>query len=421
MSQPIHRQVCWFAHVVVLALSTVCMARAAGEAAPLPDANDPAAILWKKIAAGDTKLDTGSDQSFLRSLLKALDVPVESQVLVFSKTSLQKSLINPARPRAIYFNENCYVGWAQGGNIEVTAVDPERGPQYYLVQRPFTGSAKVGLIMDQVCMSCHAGGNLQLQSVHADRSGYPMEREERFITTYESPLSERWGGWYVTGQHHDEFHMGNVPTVVEAGKAFLDRNMGANVETLEPFFDTKPYLTHSSDIVALMVLEHQYVMQNTLAETGRALRRVLSRPQITAPPRQSLDRIVSKYARRITSQLLFAGEYELSHGGIHGGKEFQDAFRRDRHEASDGSSLKDFDLQTRLFKYRCSSMVYSASFDGLPDRLKKAVYRELLKILEGADTNPEYAYLGHDERKQILRILKETKPDAAAVWTSSTP
>lgn len=413
---------CPIAGLILYVMSwSIGTAQAVDEAAPRGDAKDPAALLWKRIAAGETKLDTSSDRAFLRSLLKELGVPTGSQVLVFSKTSLQKSLINPTHPRAIYYNEECYVGSAQGGNIELTAIDPERGPQYYLIQRPFTGSAKVGLVRDRVCMSCHVGGNLQVQSVHADRSGYPLEREDRFVTTYESPLSERWGGWYVTGRHAEEFHMGNVPTVVEAGKAFSDRSRGANVETLESFFDTKPYLANSSDIVALMVLEHQYVMQNTFAETGQALRRVLARSRTSASSRESLKRIVGKYARKINSQLLFAGEYELSHGGVRGEKAFQEAFRRNRRQASDESSLKDFDLQTRLFKYRCSSMIYSASFDALPEILKQEVYRELRKTLDGTDANPEYDYLGENEKKQIMRILSETKPEAEALWAAPAP
>jgi hypothetical protein len=388
---------------------------------PWEISRDPVALLAQRIASGAVKLVDTSEQAFLTSVLRELDVPVASQVLVFSKTSLQKALIGPARPRAIYFNEETYVGWVQGGDLELMSTDPVRGPRYYLVARPFVSQSRPSVVLGNACLSCHAGGNLQVQSVHTTAAGYPMGGEDRFVTTMESPLGERWGGWYVTGRHGKERHMGNGVTVPSAKGPFLDRERGANLTSLKDFISTEPYLTDTSDIVALMVLEHQYVMQNSLSEAGHAVRRTLAQHQDapdTAAARTTLGRVLYKQGQKLVSQLLYSGEYELQDGGISGSAQFQDAFRRNRRPTPDGRSLKDFDLRSRLFQHRCSYMIYSPSFDGLPLPLKETVYRQLGDVLEGRNSSPDFAHLDAAERTQIREILWETKPEVRPFWAA---
>lgn len=385
---------------------------------------DRVAVLWKRMEAGKTSLDTSSDKAFLRSLLKALDVPVESQVLVFSKTSLQKALISPSTPRAIYFNEECYVGWVQGGDLEVVASDPRGNFQYYVIQRPADVNTPPRLLTSNQCMSCHVGGELQIQSVHARASGYPMGNEDRFVTTYTSPLKERWGGWYVTGLHGTDLHMGNVTAKSGAQAVVLDRRRGANVESLKSWFPIEPYLVDTSDLVSLMVLEHQYVVHNALHDASRAVRRTLERTQGQLPHgpdavnAAAQVRILDKQAEKLVELLLYAGEYQLQKGGVVGGVAFQKAFQRNRKMSSQGASLKDFDLRSRLFKHRCSYMIHSASFTALPALLKARIYARLNEILSGDPEDDSYGYLEREERLSIRQILMDTEPDIRACWES---
>lgn len=378
-------------------------------------AKDPVAMLWQQAEKDHHILQADTDAQWLKTVLDSLDIPTESQVLVFSKTSLQKSHISPTKPRALYYNEDCYIGWVQGGEMEVVAADPERGLQYYLIPKPFVKPARPRPVASNQCMSCHVGGALQMQSVHTRESGYPMGQADVFSTTYESPLSERWGGWYVTGQHGKDHHMGNVMAYTRNGHVFLDRQKGANVESLEDWVSTKPYAADTSDIVALMVLEHQYVIHNTLHDAGRTTRRVLV-PLADGPQYDQVakERILKKRAGEIVSQLLFSGEYPLKEG-VSGSLAFQSAFRRNRKETLDGRSLKDFDLKTRLFKHRCSYMIYSASFKGLPLPLRKTVYQTLAEVLSGEHPE-EYGYLSAKERTNIREILLETDADAQTFW-----
>lgn len=379
-------------------------------------AADPVARLWQRAEKEGDILGAASDREWLDVVLKKLDVPAESQVLVFSKTSLQKVHISPAKPRALYFNEDCYIGWVQGGEMEVVAADPQQGLQYYLVKRPFAKPARPVPVASGQCFSCHVGGTLQMQSVHTRESGHPMGEADVFVTSYESPLAERWGGWYVTGHHGSDLHMGNVLAYRRNGKVSLDRKAGANVESLEDWVSTQPYPASTSDIVALMVLEHQYVMHNTLHEAGRSIRRMLSPP--AEGPRYdeaAQARILRKRAHEIVERLLFSGEYALK-DKVAGSAAFQTAFQRNRRVSPDGRSLKDFNLQTRLFEYRCSYMIYSASFQGLPEALKKAVYEDLDRVLSHAGAEDDFDHLPAEERQAIRQILLATDPGAQTFW-----
>lgn len=387
------------------------------------ESNDPVAELWKRMEAGEASLDTSSDQKFLISLLKELDVPVESQVLVFSKTSLQKEYIDPTQPRALYFNEECYIGWVQGGDVEVVASNPGGELQYYLIHRPKPHTPIPTLVKSNQCMSCHVGGDLQIQSVHTRESGYPIGNEDRFVVTYESPLSERWGGWYVTGKHGHELHMGNVTMNSTVSGVELDRKRGANVISLDNWLALEPYPVGTSDIVALMVLEHQYVLHNTLQDSARAVRRMKKRAEDEkggagqiAYDENAQQRILRKHARKITEQLLYMGEYVLKDDGVSGSEAFQKAFQRNKQTSQSGASLKDFDLRSRMFKYRCSYMIHSATFKGMPEELRKAVYEFLGEVLSGKDDSGEYQYLTADECAQIRQILSDTEPEIRAVW-----
>src|SRR5215510_13614103 len=83
-----------------------------------------------------------------------------------------------------------------------------------------------------------------------------------------------------------------------------------------------------------------------------------------------------------------------------------------------GRSLRDLDLKRRLFKYPCSFLIYSETFDALPDAAKGAVYKRLWEILTGRDRSPRFAGLSQSERQAVLEILLETKSGLPEYWKS---
>jgi len=415
-----------FAFAIWLRL-TVGAAMAEPAAEPWKTSNDPVARLWQRMEHGQVHLPTADPKAFLASVLRELEIPIESQVLVFSKTSLQNSLISPATPRAIYFSEEAYAGWCQGGVCELIGIDPERGPQFYTLSVPYVRGERPELATSDTCFSCHEGSRtagvrgMLVRSVYVDESGQPLLRDGSYLSGQESPLSERWGGWYVTGHHGSELHMGNVIARETETGVVIDRAKGANITGLDAFFPMDPYLTNSSDLVALMVLEHQCTMHNLITAAGTACREAMARQQdlqrafgepLTDVPQDSAASIIRNQAEKVLAHLLFSGEYELKDDGVEGDAAFQDAFRANRHASHDGRSLKDFQLLNRLFKYRCSYMIYSKSFDRLPPPLKSEIYRQLNTVLHGTDSRPAFAHLSPSERAGIRQILAETKPEA---------
>jgi hypothetical protein len=114
--------------------------------------------------------------------------------------------------------------------------------------------------------------------------------------------------------------------------------------------------------------------------------------------------------------LLFADEAMLPSGGVSGDETFKRDFLQSRRAARNGASLKDFDLQTRLFKHRCSYMIYSSVFNGLQTELKQRVYRLLAEALDTRRHHADYAYLPVAEKTAIRVILKDTLPDLPANW-----
>ncbi len=180
------------------------------------NAADPVAHLGKRLQRGEVVLDASSPRAFLGQLLRELDVSPASQVLVFSKTSLQNSLISPATPRAIYFSEEVYVGWCQDGLVELIGIDPENGPQFYTLSVPSRPREIPELATSETCFNCHESSRTEdvrgmlVRSVYTDDAGQPILSEGSFLSGQQSPLRERWGGWYVTGTHGSDRHMGNV-------------------------------------------------------------------------------------------------------------------------------------------------------------------------------------------------------------------
>ncbi len=383
---------------------------------------DALAQVQTRLAAGKLKL-TGSGKEIVQSLLRELHIPVESQLLVFSKTSFQRQRIRPDHPRALYFSDTCYVGWLPSGLVEVTTIDPQLGPIFYSFD-PNAGTPK--FVRDNECLSCHGGNFVRgipgvfVRSVFTDAAGEPLLRFGSEVVDFRTPFTNRWAGWYVTGKHGTALHRGNVLAQDKKGELVVDLKRGANVADLSPFFETKAYLTSGSDIVALLVFEHQLAMQNTLTRASQDCRRMLAyqknlqhdlkEPVTGELTYDSVKRVFEGAAKDVVDDLLFKEEARLPQG-LEGSAAFQSAFQTGTPRDREGRSLKDFHLQGHLFQNRCSYLIYSESFLNLPAALKRKVYGRLVHALHPTNPDPQYAYLGGEERARISSILQQTHPE----------
>jgi hypothetical protein len=393
--------------------------------------NDVITRLEKKIASGKIKF-SGDDKAIARAVLHELQIPEESQIVVFSKTSFQRKHIEPSHPRALYFSDSCYVGWVPGGLMEVAAIDPQLGPVFYSFD-PHTPVAKNSktFVRDSDCLTCHAGSftgsnpGVFARSVFPDDTGEPLLRHGSETVDYRTPFDHRWGGWYVTGQHGTATHRGNVFASERGDELVVDFQKGANVTNLSKFFDTGSYLRNDSDIVALMVFEHQLAMHNAIAQAGFRARRMmdyqqklqhdLKEPVTDEPTFDSVKSVFASAARDVVDALLFKDEATLP-DGIKGSDDFQRAFKANAKSVKDVGSLKDFSLRGHLFQNRCSYLIYSDAFLALPKLLKNRIYDGLDKALRSKTPDDRYDYLSAAERRRIVTILRKTHPELAARW-----
>ena len=385
--------------------------------------------LQKKLDAGKATLTWDKKTGWLTSLMETLKVPEASQVLVFSKTSLQRDLIFPERPRAVYFNDDVYLGWVQNGSVvEISVADRKLGTTFYSIpQRPdkkpsFTRHT-------DSCLQCHAStltdgvpGHI-VRSVFPDEDGQAILRAGTFRTTHSSPLEERWGGWYVTGTHGKQRHMGNSIAVEDDQNITIDKEAKANLPSLKKEIDTKPYLTEYSDIVALMVLEHQALIHNLITragfETRQALHDQAMMDEILDRPTGELSPVTKRRihlaGERLLVSMLFADEEPLT-DTIASSSGFTKAFSKMAKKDSKGRSLRDMDLTERLFKYPCSYLIHSESFDTLPKEVRDYVLERLYEIVNGDDDSDDWLHISNSDCKAIKSIVMETVPNLPKCW-----
>jgi hypothetical protein len=365
-----------------------------------------------QLKAGETSLESKGPSGYLESLLKALHVPVESQVLVFSKTSFQAPRINPKNPRAIYFNDTVSVGWVRGGPVlEVIAQDARQGTIFYTLEQKQDGVPQFE--RNDTCTSCHTSDATQnvpgpfVGSVFPGVDGITMYGPA-YTTDHRSPFELRWGGWYVTGTHQASRHMGNAVATDPSDLAAMVTPATVHVTNLEGRFDMTGYLAPHSDIVALLVLEHQAQMLNLITRVGWEERTGAA----------DAGRTLDQAAAQLVDYMLFIDEAPLP-GPVAGTSGFAAGFNASARRDSRGRSLRDLDLRHRLLKYPCSYMIYSEPFDAMPPAAKAAVYARLWEVLSGRERGERYNVLTSADRQAILEILRETKPYLPEYFLSS--
>lgn len=370
-----------------------------------PPAGDPVARLIDRVASGEATLAYRDDgHGYLASVLRALDLNVDSQALVFAKNSFQATHISPSNPRAIYFNDDVSVGYIPGADlIEFASVNARDGIVFYTLDA--RNAARP--LFDHCDSSCHGigeVGTLMVRSVFPSRTGQPFGSAS---TDHRTPFAERWGGWYVTGTHGTMTHRGNAIVPDRAHPVTLETEGTRNLTSLEGRFDISKYPAGSSDLVALMTLEHQTRMTNLILGVSRNARAVAAGKM----NREWLDRAVDD----MLAYMLFTDEAPLD-APVRGTSSFTESFAARGPRDSRGRSLRDFDLETRLFRYPLSYMIYSGVFDGLEPNGRDLFYQRLYAVLTGKEENPAYARLTGEERQAVLEILRETKPGLPAYF-----
>jgi hypothetical protein len=415
--------------------------RAPIESSKATPTNDAVAQLIKRMERGEASLEWKDRFGYLPALLRELNVPASSQGLVFSRTSLQRDHISPRTPRAVYFNDDAYVGYVQnGGKIEIAASDATLGSVFYAIDQTTPpdgagGKLKPAQIVRKTddCLSCHGSGmrveipGLMIRSVFADSRGNPILAGGTKTTTQGSPLAHRWGGWYATGSTSGQATMAN--SFYKPNKGLEDpiplEGAGEELTDLSDRIDTSAYLTPHSDPLALMVLEHQVEAHNRLTYAAQATLRALHDEKVindalgeTPAEGTHSDSTMSRVRNAcepVVEYLLFANETPLT-GQITGTSDFAKEFPLRGPRDSKGRSLRDLDFKTRMMKYPLSYLVYSDAFNGLPELAKSHIYRRLWAVLSGTDTSKPFAQLTPEDRTAIVEILRETKSDLPAYW-----
>jgi hypothetical protein len=385
------------------------------------------ARLQERLDRGEIHLKFVSGRGYLDSLLQALGIDPSSQTLVYSKTSLQIELIRAATPRAIYFDDDTYVAWVRDTNtLEVSTMDSALGPVFYTMSNAALARFDRETLR---CLTCHdtfslMGGGVPrflFMSSPVTVTGEPLTTEISVETTDSTPIQDRWGGWYVTGKPDGLVHLGNIqasgPMKSPTDFAALKVKRPGTLEKLDGVFDTQPYLTDRSDVVALLVLEHQIYIENLITRANFKARTLTARENDgqaadslsweQLPPKARP--MVKAMLEPLVKALLLVDAVPLP-GKITGNAGFDSWFQAQGPRDSQGRSLRQLDLKTRVFRYPLSYMIYSAGFDGLPAYARDFVYRRLADVLSGRDPSAPYARLSDANRATVLEILTATKP-----------
>jgi hypothetical protein len=373
---------------------------------------DAVTALDDAVQAGDLELAFEPTTGYLHSILTALNVPVESQVTVFSQTSFQANRISPENPRAIFFNDTVAVGWVRGGDVlEIASLDPSQGVLFFSIdQKP---AERPQIQRNDRCLACHLSWDTLGVPGLVTLNTLPMPDDPNayavgWTTDHRSPLADRWGSWYVTGAPPALSHLGNTSEPMEylpGGPS----DPAPELATLEGLFDLSGYPTPYSDIVAMLVLEHRNHMTNLLVRIGWEARVVGHAPQTTGGTSRDQPQIdLADTAEELVDYLLFIDEAPLP-AGLRSTSGFAERFSAQGPFDNQTRSLHQLDLDGRLLRYPCSPLIYAAAFDALPAEALAAVYARMWVVLSGAAPEPRYERLSREDRLAIVEILRDTK------------
>jgi len=335
------------------------------------------------LTAGSASLEFDGRLGFLRSLLTTLNVPVESQILLFSKTGVQHPFTNPENPRALYFNDRVIVGYIPGAPmLEVASHDPRQGVIFQTLPQDVGLGTPPRFVRPDRCLTCHLSANslgvpgILVRSMFTEATGRTRPQLGSAIVDHRTPLEQRWGGWYVTGTHGASRHMGNAMVTVatqRGDEVISERTLNRLV--LDPRVNTADFPIATSDITALMVFDHQGHAMNLLTRLGWEARVAAADGAV-----DFLNGELGALVKDTVDYLLFVDEPALP-APVRGISRFAEVFSAGGPRDRKGRSLRELDLQTRLFKYRCSYMILSPVFDALPGEAKTAVYARMRDVL----------------------------------------
>lgn len=331
---------------------------------------------------------------YLKSLLEELSVPVDSQVLVFSKTAVNTRHIGPQTPRAIYFNDEVYVAWVPAAKtLELAAVDPRKGFLFYTLLQEPGGSPR--LHRERNCLTCHINSatlnvpGVMLRSMSVDDKGKPYEGFSRI--THDSPFEKRWGGWYVTNAPDRLMHLGNLIGKDDFRRQRSEPGLRGSQLDLAAFCDLSRYPLATSDVVPMLVFNHQAHGQNLILRAGYEARLNV---------RSTVEDELFRY-------LLFLDEPALP-SPVTGSDKYRQWFETLGVRDETGRSLREFDLTTRLFRFRVSYLIHSRLFQELPADVKQRIYARIRQALAGKEPTVPESWHTTEDRAALLSLMTAT-------------
>jgi len=372
---------------------------------------DPFTRIKPDLESGSLFYDDRKPLGYLESLLGKLKISKHSQQLVFSTTSLQLSRISPRNPRAIYFNEDLYLGYVPGGQIEVIGIDPEIGAIPYIFSPPAGRDSRwhPRAIRSRRCMNCHANSDiggipgLLLSSVIPGPGGGSIDAFRQTETGHSIPYDLRFGGWHLTGNHTFPSSWANSTGVMSKSIVTKISNPPGT------FFNWNQYLVPQSEVIANLVLEHQVGFINRCLGATYRLREFFLLEESKDPAKRK-ERIAQE-AVRIVEYALFLDEVPLPKPISFENSSFAKDFQ------GNGDPLRQFNLKDRLMQRRCSYMMKSLSFEGLPDELKDIVFSQIkaAMTMPQSKLTAKFSYFGETERKEINEALETVFPRYASL------
>lgn len=374
---------------------------------------DAVAVLNRSLASDPTLLSFENGSGYLQSVLQALRIPIDSQLLVFSKTGIQGGRTSPSNPRALFFNDSTVLGYIRGAPfLELIAHDARQGAVFYTLDQHTQTSPR--FTRRNTCLTCHLSRNtldvpgMLVRSQFTSPTGVSLRQLGQSLVDHRTPFDRRWGGYFVTGTHGAMRHMGNAVVDNEGQPASTAPTL--NVTSLDGRVDLGGYPSRHSDMVSLMVFDHQMRMMNLFTRVGWEGRVAIHEHQPDPSHGQLADAI-----SELVDYMLFVDEAPLPEP-VHGESGFTSRFSGQGPRDKKNRSLRELDLTRRLLRYPCSYMIYSEAFDALPPEVMAEVYHRLWRILSGQERATRYTRLSVTDRRAIVEILRDTKADLPAYF-----